>query len=157
MCGACAVKLAEGGVLRVEERNAYLESLLLHARALHEFLLGRLDKARGTDIVRTDFGPDWDPLAAGEDPRVRSAAEYLAAAVPDMNWHLAHLTWTRVDVGPPVVWTPAEVAHAAAVLLGGWAQHVDRAAVNPLLFDTFAQLHNHAQTIAEAVEMTTTT
>lgn len=71
-----------------ELHNACLESLLLHARSLIDFLL--LGKGSSGDLHRSDFIPMWAPVKGEETKRLR-------AAMPMLHRHLAHLTWERVD------------------------------------------------------------
>src|SRR5437764_14269800 len=71
-------------------KNAYLESCLLHARALIEFLLGN---GRATDIRAEHLAPGWE---LGE-----SACGRFKARKDAIDKHLAHLTWTRVTGGAP--------------------------------------------------------
>ena len=72
--------------------NAYLESMLFHARALSDFFV--LERGFRSDIRRTDFGSaDWQPGPAEAVARIRANA-------PVIDKRLAHLTWERV-VGAP--------------------------------------------------------
>ena len=93
--------------------NAFLESMLLHARALIAFFLhdGRKD-----DIRRTDFAPDWTPLPV---PAVANAYE----AYPLLNKYLAHLTWQRVSPAAPE-WNYPTIAADVASIADYWCRHV---------------------------------
>ena len=80
--------------LRTAERNgdihvanACLESMLLHARNLMEFLI---EHYWSTDIHRTDFAPEWSPPSS-------PAKERLLDARPTFDPHLSHMTWERLD------------------------------------------------------------
>jgi hypothetical protein len=48
-------RLAKDGV----SANAFLESMLLHARAATDFFI--MDLRRSSDIQRTEFAPEWIP------------------------------------------------------------------------------------------------
>src|SRR5664279_1162860 len=81
--------------------NAYLESMLFHARALSDFFVHK-KSGFPSDIRRTDFGSvDWQPGPADAVARIRSNT-------PVIDKHLAHLTWERVS-GAPHEWRYAEV------------------------------------------------
>lgn len=69
--------------------NAFLESSLLHARNLIEFLIGRSSR-RATDMAPEDFSEGWEPRP---EPSIRRLREHL----DQIDKHLAHLTWARVD------------------------------------------------------------
>ena len=73
------------------ERNINLESALLHARALIEFLVRK--SGRDDYMFPSDFGSGWDTS------QCREVASQLGA----LNAHLAHLTWTRLDKDAPRV------------------------------------------------------
>jgi hypothetical protein len=78
-------------VLRDEYENHHLESALLHARSLIEFLIGR-ERRHRNDISPDDFVEGW---WAPEGPHT----DRLRAALPVIDQHLSHLTWTRVTQG----------------------------------------------------------
>lgn len=123
-CAEYARRLAARHAQDRDEEIAYLEAVLLHARALHEFLIKPIeDKPRLEDMLRTDFGPEWHPTAA-RDETLRRAANALAAAVEDMHKHLAHLTWARVENPAPAVWSFVEIARETLIVVGAWARHV---------------------------------
>jgi hypothetical protein len=69
--------------------NALLESVLLHARGLIEFVL---DTGRESDIRAKQFDPDWK---LRPKPRAKSLRKLKKA----IDQHLAHLTWARVKEG----------------------------------------------------------
>ena len=72
--------------------KACLESMLLHARNLSEFLIeGRY---KSSDIHRSDFTPTWSPPNSPAKKRLRDARSM-------MDRHLAHLSWDRVEVDVP--------------------------------------------------------
>jgi predicted DNA-binding transcriptional regulator AlpA len=69
-------------------RNALVESMLLHARILIEFLLSRGQQE--TDILPRQLYPGWR-LPSGND------LDWLREQKKLIDQHLAHLTWARVD------------------------------------------------------------
>jgi hypothetical protein len=108
---------------RADQRNAFLEAELLHARALFEFLVKRNERPAPDDMLRTAFAPDWkaEPV---------NAAQVLHREVPLMNKHLVHLSWSRVDNVDPdstlsaIKWEFVEIAEAVYAVALAWAQHV---------------------------------
>lgn len=128
-CAEYARRLATHHSSDRDEEIAYLEALLLHARALHEFLLRPLvDRPRQEDMLRTDFAPEWDPKADDSGTkRLKRAATELDVAVPDMHKHLMHLTWRRVEDQGPAVWSFVDIAQRVTVVVGAWARHVEAA------------------------------
>lgn len=80
--------LDRAGGLRVE-RNIYLEAALLHARALIEFLVRK--PTSDSYMCPADFGPGWD----------RSNCGSLGRELSPLGAYLAHLTWTRIELGGP--------------------------------------------------------
>lgn len=124
MCATSAIRCAEVeyGLRRGDgdDRNAYLESALLHARNLYEFLC---TDGRNNDLRRRDFGPDWKPTGEQQE----AAARLLGAAQVDLHKHLAHLTWERVERPEPPGWAPVNVAYCALTLTEAWMLHVDDA------------------------------
>jgi hypothetical protein len=86
-----------GAALRIDSatdgttHDALLESTLLHARNLLEFL-GVRDRNRGLDISATDFVADWSL-----DPETR---RNLGKRLDAIDKHLAHLSWARVNDMP---------------------------------------------------------
>jgi hypothetical protein len=87
-----AARLLRAGPVDGVSSNAYLESMLLHARALAEFLV--LSRSRPSDIRRQDFTYEWTPAPVG-------AVARLTDHVPTLDRHLSHLTWECVETGPP--------------------------------------------------------
>jgi hypothetical protein len=71
--------------------NACLQSMLLHARNLMEFLI---EPYWPSDIHRTDFAPEWSP------PNI-SAKERLRDARPIFDRQLSHLNWDLIDGEAP--------------------------------------------------------
>ena len=109
--------------------NAYLESMLFHARALSGFFVGTKG-GYPSDIRRTDFGSvDWQPGPADAVARVQSN-------VPVIDKHLAHLTWERVS-GEPPEWRYAEVAADLVAVADDWSEHL--AIQVPALYPTFME------------------
>lgn len=115
--GASAAVPANTSDVTVGARsNAFLESGLLHARALYEFLIADHDKPRPDDMLRTDFAPEWTPSPLDAVARLNSSPRML-------NKHLAHLTWERIEnAGPP--WTYKQVAQDILDVASAWADHV---------------------------------
>jgi hypothetical protein len=107
---AALIRSGDGDPLR---RSAYLESMLLHARALSEFVLGR---GRNTDLSLDDFASAWEPEPADAVARVRKGIDAI-------DKRLAHLTWARVEQ-PPVKWNFLAVADDLLVIAEGWARHL---------------------------------
>jgi hypothetical protein len=67
--------------------NACLESMLLHARNLMEFLI---EPYWSTDIHRSDFALEWSPPSS-------PVKERLLDARPNFDRYLTHLAWDRLD------------------------------------------------------------
>lgn len=104
---------AEDGVLA----NALLESVLLHARALADFFV--LDRGYPTDIKRTDFAPAWTPQPA-------DAAQRVQDNYRDLDKHLAHLTWARVEAAQPP-WSYLDIVTDLAGIADRWWRHLHKA------------------------------
>lgn len=79
--------------------EATVDSLLLHARSLHDFFRGPVKFP--TDVKAQQLVPlqqrDWEPLGL----------ESLAASIRDINKFSSHLTWDRVDRG--ATWPVTEI------------------------------------------------
>ncbi len=73
------------------QKNAYLESMLVHARNLIEFLAERPSKNANDDrdIDAHDFVDSWEV-----DPDL---AERLRSYLPIIDKQISHLSWSRVD------------------------------------------------------------
>jgi len=69
--------------------GAFLEASLLHARNLIEFLIGR-GRRHPNDITPDDFVDGWVPPDTEETHRLKQA-------LPEIDQHLSHLSWERVD------------------------------------------------------------
>jgi hypothetical protein len=131
MCAEAAIRCAQqevllrtGAVRDQAPRNAYLESSLMHARGLYEFLIKDKRRPRDDDMLREDFGPAWKAAPGREvEAKIR-----LAAWLPDAYMHLAHLTWRRVDEPDQHEWTPVQIASDIINLSRGWAVHIAAAA-----------------------------
>jgi len=109
--------------------NAYLESMLFHARALSDFFV-HTKRGFPSDIRRTDFGSvDWQPGPADAVARIESNA-------PVIDKNLAHLTWERVS-GEPHEWRYAEVAADLVAVADDWSEHP--ATQVPALYPTFRE------------------
>jgi hypothetical protein len=83
--------VADGGLGTVE-RNALLESFILHARLLTEFYL---DNPRKDDVVAMHFVADW------ADQQTAEAVAWLVDRVEQWHKWMAHLTATRVRQAKP--------------------------------------------------------
>jgi len=115
--------------------NAYLESMLFHARALSDFFVHK-KKGFPSDIRRTDFGSvDWQPGPADAVARIESNA-------PVIDKNLAHLTWERVS-GEPHEWRYAEVAADLVAVADDWSEHL--ATQVPALYPTFRKYLDEAR------------
>jgi hypothetical protein len=93
MVGTCAALAADTFGLG-PAHNAFLESELLHARNVIEFLIGRpkrkQQRYRDSDISARDYLPGWTP----DDDEV---SRRLTEALPQIDKQLSHLSWARVD------------------------------------------------------------
>lgn len=94
--------------------NAALESALLHARALIEFMLD--PKKHDDDIRPDDFYPGW----AGPPPAVRAR---LDAERKLLHKHLSHLTWKRVS-DEPAAWDHNATVRLIVDQLASFADHL---------------------------------
>ena len=99
--------------------NAYLECTLLHARGLEEFLVMTKGRPRTDDMLRTQFAPEWTPAPA-------DAVYRLGARRSDINKHLAHLTWARVDRPESPAWPWIEITVDTVAIARAWVEHVTR-------------------------------
>ena len=110
--------------------NAYLESMLLHARALADFFV-HTKRGFPSDIRRTDFtDTDWEPAPAELVARIKVNS-------PVIDKHLAHLTWERVD-DDPQEWHYPDVAADLVAVADKWSAHL--CATNPDLYPMFRPL-----------------
>jgi hypothetical protein len=87
-----------GAAIRIDNapdeatHDSHLESTLLHARNLIEFLIGaQIGRGRTTDVRAQVFVPQW----AMDDAAVSALGDRLGV----IDKHLAHLTWARVSEG----------------------------------------------------------
>jgi hypothetical protein len=69
--------------------KACLESMLLHARNLVEFLI---DSSWDSDVRRSDYAPRWSP------PNI-PAKKRLQDARPTLDRNLSHISWERIEGG----------------------------------------------------------
>jgi hypothetical protein len=108
-----AASVAEGAA-----QNAALESGLIHARSLIEFML---DEPRHDDDMRPDdFYPGW----VGPPAEVRTQ---LDAERKLLHKHLVHLTWQRVK-DEPAAWDHEHTVRVIVDQLGAYADHVSTGA-----------------------------
>lgn len=124
-------RLAKDGVAA----NAFLESMLLHARATTDFFV--MTRGYQSDIRRTDFAPEWNP-----EPT--DAVERIRAHVRLIDKHLAHLTWERLDNASPV-WDYYDVADDILAVADRWSVHL--CSRDPGLHATFRPLVVLAQNV----------
>jgi hypothetical protein len=96
-------------------RNAFLESALLHARALIAFFLK--PRRHVSDIHRTDFAPDWTTPAPPE------AVKRLNDHYQLLHKYLAHLTWDRVIKDAPA-WDYPNIATDIIDVADTWSEHL---------------------------------
>lgn len=94
-------------------KNAYIDSAHLHARVLVDFLLG---SGRGSDILRTDFVPEWVP-------KPTEAAQRLNDNNRLLHKYLAHLTWERVSHDAPA-WDYPGIATDVIDVAERWTDHL---------------------------------
>ena len=96
-------------------RVADLESGLLHARNLIEFLT----EWPGSKITAGEFLPAWKPLPAKRFDHENRVLN---------NW-LSHLTWLRVEEDQPVPgyeWNPGPMVERVAAAFAGFAAMLPR-------------------------------
>lgn len=114
MCATSAHRMATSS--DQDATNAYLECMLLHSRALAEFLV--LSKSgHPDDMLRTEFAPDWTPSP-------KDAVARLSERRSVTNKFLAHLTWPRVDDPNPPEWSFVEIAVDSVAVARAWLEHV---------------------------------
>ncbi|MFC6238033.1 hypothetical protein [Longivirga aurantiaca] len=101
------------------DRVAYLECELLHARALEEFLVVTRRRPRDDDMLRTHFAPEWTPSPDDAVSRLGERRETI-------NKYLAHLTWARVDEPDAPAWSFIEIADDIVAVAAAWVGHVTR-------------------------------
>jgi len=133
--------------------NAFIESGIIHARNLTEFLLCK--SRREDSLVPEDFTTSWVPGPASAVQRLRS--NYRA-----MHAYVAHLSWERVDrtLGRPQV---IEILEATLDVAFTWRDHLGTAASDLRLSSPFAetmyrsdQIRNGVPNITGVVSTTTT-
>jgi hypothetical protein len=120
MMGQCARMLTNGGLDEVVH-NTVVESELLHARQLIEFLIIK-PGTRPSDLCRTDFAPEWPVEERPADVVTRLNADYLL-----IHKHLAHLTRERVQPNLPE-WKYQAIPNDVMAVANAWTRHVDQAA-----------------------------
>ena len=94
--------------------NAFLESMLLHARATTDFFI--MDRRYPSDIQRTEFAPEWIPEPTDAVKRIRAHVKLI-------NKHLAHLTWERLDNESPP-WDYNDIADDILAVAVRWSVHL---------------------------------
>jgi hypothetical protein len=93
--------------------NACLQSMLLHARNLMEFLI---EPYWPSDIHRMDFAPEWSP------PNI-SAKERLRDARPIFDRQLSHLNWDLIDGDAPDH-DSERIAYDIVEVMGTFVEHL---------------------------------
>lgn len=83
------------GIANDGERNAMLETFLLHARCLYDFLYPS-EKIRKDDVLADDFFDDLSELRKTLPQRL-AISSYLNRRT---GKEVAHITYTRLKVGP---------------------------------------------------------
>lgn len=79
--------------MKAKDAPAYSDAHLTHARALAEFLVRRKSERRNpkpNDVTPGQIVPGWKPPDSGAVGRLRTQ-------IGDMDRHLSHITWTRVE------------------------------------------------------------
>ena len=94
--------------------NAFLESMLLHARSAADFFV--MTRGYPTDIRRTDFAPE-------RNPEPTDAVERIRVHVKLIDKHLAHLTWERLDNASPA-WDYNDIADDILAVADRWSVHL---------------------------------
>lgn len=82
---------APGGSLGIPEKNAWLETFLVHSRNLIAFYRSL---PKQDDLLATHFAPEWEPGASGD-------LTWLIDYLPAINKSLMHLTIARVREPKP--------------------------------------------------------
>lgn len=102
----CAVRLDQVDGVRTAQENATLESLLLHARCLINFLCGNYNgEWSAHDMKPADFvRAPWVLADEEMDRRLRGRLAVI-------NPTLAHVSWRRVTEPRGVIWPTGLVAH----------------------------------------------
>lgn len=95
-------------------RDAFLESMLLHIRTLTDFFVYTNPRPWPTDMLRTEFAPEWTP----PEPE----ASRLLDKRDTIHKHLAHLTWDRVDDGKQDYFLAA--TDDVIRIADAWGQHL---------------------------------
>jgi hypothetical protein len=112
--------------------NALLEAHLLHARSVIEFLVRPIPRQPGQrDLLRTDLLPsgcyDWVPAPAQSVTRLNGHWR-------DLNGHLSHLSWDRVEDDRR--WNYSAVASDVLAVVQAWtdwlSQQVSGVVTQPL-------------------------
>lgn len=114
MLAESSMRLKDGNALDLVVGNALLESMLIHARSVADFLIR--DSSYQSDLRRTDFTDlDWQP--APQDAVVR-----VSAMIPKIHKQVAHLTWERVD-HVKQEWSPTVIAADLVRIADDWLTH----------------------------------
>ncbi|BCB85516.1 hypothetical protein [Phytohabitans suffuscus] len=118
MCGVAAYGL-NSAMENSLVANVYLESLLIHARVLGEFLY--TPKRRPDDLRPEDFdGPLWTVPTGEAADRVRT---FLRDTGQMINKHMAHLTWARVESEQPK-WPYFQILQGLTEAVRSWCDHL---------------------------------
>jgi hypothetical protein len=108
----------EAGQDRVAK--ACLESMLLHARNLVEFLI---ESSWDSDVRRSDFAPRWSA------PNI-PAKKRLQDARPTWDRNLSHISWERIEGGDAPDHYYQRVAGDVVDVMGTFVEHL-KAEANP--------------------------
>jgi hypothetical protein len=100
--------------------KACLESMLLHARNLVEFLI---ESSWDSDVRRSDFAPRWSP------PNI-PAKKRLQDARPTWDRDLSHISWERIEGGDALDPYYQRVAGDVVDIMGTFVEHL-KAEANP--------------------------
>jgi hypothetical protein len=124
--------------------NAFIESGIIHARNLTEFLLCK--SRREDSLVPEDFTTSWVPGPAAAVQRLRSNYR-------PMHAYVAHLSWERVDrtLGRPQV---IEILEATLDVAFIWREHLGTAASDLRLSSPFAETMDRSDQIRNGPNIT---
>lgn len=117
-CCEASTFLRRGNYSPPDLRNMLLESQLLHARSVRDFLVGA--KPYPDDIHRTNFAPDWKPGPLPSVYRLSKTADQKL-----INKHLAHISWERVGYDQQG-WLYSLIAFDLLAVAYAWSEHLRR-------------------------------
>lgn len=137
--------------LSQDARNAVLESLLVHARILDDFLLNR-DGPDGDDVLAKHYAP-WDERSILPAEMIKKKQRFWTFMPGDSreqaNKRVAHLTQRRLDDGENKKVRYLAVAHAIAAT---FLAFLDRVAENdPSRSAWFAKAASYTHGLLDAL------